>query len=328
MRTLTPEERVGDEAGELPSRRWRSRSRSSLAFPEFEVTEKAMLKQFPLVPRIGLWAASRWWVKLIQDKETQQAQAAVAAQAAEGNLIIFPDHLSRTDIWVDIVAAVRFLQGLTEMYIPAAAHADTGLDPEGRPSAEYRRKTVIYQWVRNTLDPTASASLRYNPLHPENIIGKDWEEKHLPQAMGMFFLSIIRGFEERVDGEAIHASHAPAMRRYFRVVSRLFESGSRGRTLFVSPWAGLAKPGRLLNQELYGFLTKESPLPYFVMGAYPDRWSYDHPLSKRHRVYLRGPFSLGGGYAATAQQIEAVMSEMRAQGGVPQDYDFARAEQK
>ena len=311
-------------------RRPRRNDEAAPSFPPTRVSEESLLAQFPWWYQVGLWAMSRWWIQLA-DTETKQALSTASGDALVGNPIFLADHLSRTDLLPMSLAVVRHVANLQELTLPYAAHLDMGRNPVGKVDRSHILKTKLFQRFRQGVDPTSNASLRFNPLHPDVIFPED-AKNDLRSSSGLYFRALVRTFESTVDADIVHLSHPQANRRYFSWMKRLFSATQRG--FLVASRAGLAKPDLpLLDEELYEFLQGRRKktthtVPYYLIGAYPNPWSYKYPLDRRHRVFVRGPVDLSAEYSGAAEQVEEMIQAMRVAGNVPQPFEYDLVEQK
>lgn len=301
-----------------------------------EVNLEHLLKQFRLPARIGLWAAAHWLVRWSNDEATKDAFVSASTQLESGNLVVFDDHWNRSNILVSLLAVLSHVQGVQELFVPYAAHIDTGRDSQGNYSWPDKQKSLMFQWFRDRADPTAQDSIAFNPLNQSggnSRHGDQSQDNHLQT--GIYLLPVVRDYEQRVDSDIISLSHPRANRRYLQHLKKMGDN-ENGKVLLAASAAGLYKPDKSwLNPLLHDWLLKVQKngqtFPFYLIGSYPRRWftsfPYNHPLTYRHQVFLRGPFTFNS-YEKDLATITDIQREFRQHNNFPAAFNFDKAQQK
>ena len=120
--------------------------------------------------------------------------------------------------------------------------------------------------------------------------------------------------------------------KYIRTFMRLFSKNNSGQVCFLTPFSGIAFPGKpALNSQLYRSVdlvqsASKNEISFYIAGAYPNWHAYRQywaPLMSKHKIVVRGPFTLPVCDYETAQTIiKNELNSLRDEADfTPPDYD-------
>ena len=263
----------------------------------------------------GFNPASRKMLTYWEDKvidlhtcdECNPAVSAVNRTLEDGNLILFFDHHYAFDALPLGLGLARIIKGVTGVMIPYAVHLDMALGREGEPSRRYQLRTRAFQWLKN----------------------------HISQGCPQIrFMPVVREFEMDTPRlrSVVDEKYQGVSTSYLRAFIRVFSKYAKGQVSFLSPFAGIGFPGKLvLHPVIFKSIAlvrekSKEKISFCFTGAYPD-WaafdSYIAPLLIPHKILISKPFSLpGDGYEEAKCVVEEELDKLRKSADfTPPDYE-------
>jgi hypothetical protein len=271
------------------------------------INETSFYSGFGLLSRKGLIAWKDYVIEFVDMDSTHTVMGDINHRLCSNNVIIFFDHHYAFDAVPLGLALGKYVESVQGVLIPYAVHLDMGVGRDGEFSFRYRFRTLAFHWlVRNII--------RNNPT--------------------IHFLPVVRDFElerPRVR-EIVDREFRGANTKYLRTFIRLFSKNNCGQVCFLTPFSGIAFPGKpVLHPQLYRSINlvqsaSKNDIPFYFVGAYPSWRAYKQyyaPLIAKHKIAVRGPFSLPvGDYKKAKTSIKNQLNSLRNETNfVPPDYD-------
>ena len=274
---------------------------------EIFINETSVYSGFGLFSRKGLLAWKDFVIELDGMKSTQAVMDDISQRLCANNVIVFFDHHYAFDAVPLGFALAKYVESIQGALIPYAAHLDMGVGREGEFSVHYKFRTLAFHWL------------------VQNITKNNPEIKFLPT---------VRSFEMDTPRirKIVDRDFQGANTKYLRTLIRMFSTNNAGQVCFLTPFSGIAFPGKpVLHPQLYRSIdlvqaASKTDIPFYIAGAYPSWRAYRQyyaPLMSKHKIAIRGPFSLPVGDYKTAQTaVKNELNSLREKAAfTPPDYD-------
>ena len=271
------------------------------------INETSVYSGFGFFSRKGLLAWKDFVIELDDVKLVQAVMDDISQRLCANNVIVFFDHHYAFDALPLGFALAKYVEAIQGALIPYATHLDMGVGREGEFSVHYKFRTLAFHWL----------------VH--NITKNNPEIKFLPT---------VRSFEMDTPRirKIVDRDFQGANTKYLRTLIRMFSKNNSGQVCFLTPFSGIAFPGKpVLHPQLYRSIdlvqtASKTDISFYIAGAYPSWHAYRQyyaPLMSKHKIAIRGPFSLPVGDYSTAQTVvKNELNSLRVKADfTPPDYD-------
>jgi hypothetical protein len=271
------------------------------------LSEAGVYAGFGSITRRVLVAWKNFVVEYEDLESTKSILNELSQQLRSQNAILFFDHHYAFDAIPLGLGLAKYIDTIQGLLIPYAAHLDMGVGREGEFSIRYKLRTSAFEWL-------VSNTTKNN--------------------FGVKFLPVVRSFEMDTPRirKIVDQAYTGANPKYIKAFIRMFAKNQAGQVCFLTPFSGIAFPGKpALHPQLYRSINLvqtncAQDIPFYFVGAYPSWHAYRQyfaPLLIKHKIAVRGPFSLPiKDYARAKSVVEDELHALREKADfVPPEYD-------